>query len=324
MAETHKIVEELRKNLNEEKARQKNTVARLDAANKEATQAQRELATAKQALTSKQAELTEAAAIRETLVKEIAAVKAQSKIVAAQLDLTSREAARTKAELTVAQKALGAALPALAKAQTELAMHQKKLAETNNTVEELRMGLDAEKAQQKQTIARLDAASKEVTQTQRELATAKQALASKQIELTEAVTAREALAREMDGTKERSKIVTAQLDITSKEVTRTKTKLTEAQNLLAMQPPRAVTIVVTLPADAQLTFDGNLTTSTGARRLFLSPALNLGRPYYYTLRAEVRREGQVIAMEKQIEIRAGEQIEVSLPLPVTVGTGSTR
>jgi uncharacterized protein (TIGR03000 family) len=70
------------------------------------------------------------------------------------------------------------------------------------------------------------------------------------------------------------------------------------------------TIVVTLPADAKLTIDGNSTTSTSARRIFTSPALEQGQEYVYTLRAEIIREGQMVAETQNITVRAGAEIPV--------------
>lgn len=70
------------------------------------------------------------------------------------------------------------------------------------------------------------------------------------------------------------------------------------------------TIVVTLPVDAKLTIDGNTTTSTSARRVFTSPALEQGQEYVYTLRAEILRDGQMIAETQNITVRAGAEIPV--------------
>src|SRR5882762_6156140 len=46
------------------------------------------------------------------------------------------------------------------------------------------------------------------------------------------------------------------------------------------------TIVVTLPEDARLMFDGKATVSTGSRRLFITPPLERGRNFHYTLEAK--------------------------------------
>jgi len=67
------------------------------------------------------------------------------------------------------------------------------------------------------------------------------------------------------------------------------------------------TIVVTLPVDAELTFDGNATTSTSARRVFVTPALETGADYTYTLRAQVGETAQT----RTVTVRSGETTNVS-------------
>ena len=76
-----------------------------------------------------------------------------------------------------------------------------------------------------------------------------------------------------------------------------------------------------VPADARLTFDDEPTTSTGSRREFYSPRLSVGSTFYYTLKAEVMREGKAVTMEKRIQFRAGERIDVTFTLPATQSIG---
>jgi uncharacterized protein (TIGR03000 family) len=66
--------------------------------------------------------------------------------------------------------------------------------------------------------------------------------------------------------------------------------------------PAPATIVVTLPANATLSIDGNPTTSTSSVRTLVSPALEPGSTYVYTLRAEVN--GQI--QTQQVQVRGGE------------------
>jgi uncharacterized protein (TIGR03000 family) len=75
--------------------------------------------------------------------------------------------------------------------------------------------------------------------------------------------------------------------------------------------PGPATILVSLPADAKLFFNGTKTVSTSANRTFVSPALQPGKVYSYTLQAEVVRDGKVVTMAKKVEVRAGEATEVS-------------
>lgn len=79
-------------------------------------------------------------------------------------------------------------------------------------------------------------------------------------------------------------------------------------------PPKktkaSATIIVTLPASALLTVDGNATRSTSARRTFISPVLESGADYYYTFRAELSQDGTVRTQTRQVTVRGGETTSV--------------
>jgi uncharacterized protein (TIGR03000 family) len=88
--------------------------------------------------------------------------------------------------------------------------------------------------------------------------------------------------------------------------------------------PNAATIVVNLPADARLMVDDKPTTSTGERRVLVSPDLTPGKEYYYTLKAEAMRDGQTVKVEQRVDVRAGRETPVTLVLPPTgVARGTT-
>jgi len=82
--------------------------------------------------------------------------------------------------------------------------------------------------------------------------------------------------------------------------------------------PAPATIVVSLPADARLTFDGAATEARSALRTFLSPPLERGQAYYYTVRAETVRNGQTLSTTKQVVVRAGQESRVALEIPMSV------
>jgi uncharacterized protein (TIGR03000 family) len=88
------------------------------------------------------------------------------------------------------------------------------------------------------------------------------------------------------------------------------------------QAAAPATIVVSLPATARLTIDGNPTTSSSGLRVFASPSLQPGREYYYTLRAEVVRNGQTVAQTQRVAVRAGEETRVTLALPAAQAVAS--
>ena len=84
----------------------------------------------------------------------------------------------------------------------------------------------------------------------------------------------------------------------------------------SLDTPSPATIVVTLPADAKLTIDDYVTNSTSERRVFVSPALEPGKTYAYTLKAEVMRDNKPQVVTKEVTVRAGEETPVTLEFPV--------
>ena len=87
-----------------------------------------------------------------------------------------------------------------------------------------------------------------------------------------------------------------------------------------MAPAPAV-LIVSLPADANLRIDGEPTTSTSARRVFVSPNLNPGRDFHYNLKAEFVRDGRTVTVSKEVAVRAGNQTQVTLE-PVAASVAS--
>jgi uncharacterized protein (TIGR03000 family) len=72
------------------------------------------------------------------------------------------------------------------------------------------------------------------------------------------------------------------------------------------------TLVVTLPADAKLLIDDAATISSSARRVFVSPALQAGREYTYSLKAEFTKNGKTVVVSKDINVTAGAEIAVTM------------
>ena len=80
------------------------------------------------------------------------------------------------------------------------------------------------------------------------------------------------------------------------------------------------TIVVRLPADATLMIDGAPTSSTQGVRRFVSPPLQPGKDYQYTLKAEVTRDGKKVEKTREVTVRAGQPSEVTFDLPSDGGS----
>ena len=81
--------------------------------------------------------------------------------------------------------------------------------------------------------------------------------------------------------------------------------------------PLPATIVVHLPADARLAIDGHPTRSTSATRSFITPALERGRLFHYTLKVDFVRGGETVTLKKVVAVRAGRETVVALDPPTT-------
>ena len=75
------------------------------------------------------------------------------------------------------------------------------------------------------------------------------------------------------------------------------------------------TLIVSLPADANLTVEGAATRSTSSTRVFTSPDLPAGKDFYYELTGKITRDGQTLTVNKQVRVRAGEETRVALDFP---------
>jgi len=71
------------------------------------------------------------------------------------------------------------------------------------------------------------------------------------------------------------------------------------------------TIIVSLPVDARLTVDGAATSSTSDRRTLVTPDLQVGSTYVYTMQAEVVRDGRNMVETQQVTVRGGEVANVN-------------
>jgi uncharacterized protein (TIGR03000 family) len=99
----------------------------------------------------------------------------------------------------------------------------------------------------------------------------------------------------------------------------------------AVNPPRGdaangpAHIYVSLPADAKLYVDGQLTkTMDKANRSFETPALDRGVEYRYVMKAEVIRDGQIQTETKTVLVRSGAVVHEEFGSLLTITTASSR
>lgn len=79
-------------------------------------------------------------------------------------------------------------------------------------------------------------------------------------------------------------------------------------------------LTVRVPAEARLYVDGVLVPMNSETRSFHTPRLQRGREYYYTLRAEVDRDGETMTQTRRVTVAAGRQVRVELNDLRTVST----
>jgi len=84
----------------------------------------------------------------------------------------------------------------------------------------------------------------------------------------------------------------------------------DSSDTLISATPRAAQITVRLPADARLYVDNVFCPLTSSTRSFPTPALQPGRDFYYTLRAEVTRDGETRVQSQRVAVGAGRQVNV--------------
>ena len=74
-------------------------------------------------------------------------------------------------------------------------------------------------------------------------------------------------------------------------------------------------ITVVVPADAELFFDGDPTTQSGAERLFVTPALKPGVTFHYNLVARWKSDGKVVEQKRTVEVVSGGRARVNFLVP---------
>ena len=76
------------------------------------------------------------------------------------------------------------------------------------------------------------------------------------------------------------------------------------------------TILVSVPAGARLIVDGVPTNSVSERRTLVTPALEVGATYSYTMQVEIVRDGRTIVQSQDVAVRGGETSTVEFQFPI--------
>jgi uncharacterized protein (TIGR03000 family) len=76
--------------------------------------------------------------------------------------------------------------------------------------------------------------------------------------------------------------------------------------------PAPAKVMINLPADARLLFNGTVATGTGTVRTFTTPELQPDADYGYELTAEVERDGRTERVTGRVIVRAGMTTSITL------------
>lgn len=74
-------------------------------------------------------------------------------------------------------------------------------------------------------------------------------------------------------------------------------------------------IRVTLPPDASLLIDGEATHLATADRTFVTPPLEAGQVFHYTLKAHYVSGDDAVTVERRVAVRAGQETRVTFTAP---------
>ena len=91
---------------------------------------------------------------------------------------------------------------------------------------------------------------------------------------------------------------------------REKKEETRSSGTFVSSSPRPARITVQLPNDAKLFVDNVACPLTSSTRAFDTPSLQPGREYYYTIRAEVTRNGQRRVQTQRVVVSSGRRVRV--------------
>jgi uncharacterized protein (TIGR03000 family) len=83
--------------------------------------------------------------------------------------------------------------------------------------------------------------------------------------------------------------------------------------------PAVARVTVVLPDSATLTVNGTAVSATRGTQTFETPSLEAGRRYFYTIKADLVRDGRTVSETRRVEVEAGKDVKVDFT-PVAVRT----
>jgi uncharacterized protein (TIGR03000 family) len=91
------------------------------------------------------------------------------------------------------------------------------------------------------------------------------------------------------------------------------------KELVKVSQPAPAQVTIKLPADARLYIDNVACPLTSGTRSFTTPTLAANKKYFYSVRAEVIRDGETLTETQQVIVEAGQQVTATFSkfAPVT-------
>jgi uncharacterized protein (TIGR03000 family) len=99
-------------------------------------------------------------------------------------------------------------------------------------------------------------------------------------------------------------------DIQNLNVNQIEIKPTD-KRFLQMPAPSSASIAISVPANAKVYIDNNLMKSTSTERIFMSPLLEPGESYFYTVRVVIEKDGKEAEDVRKVIVRAGQRTELA-------------
>lgn len=87
-----------------------------------------------------------------------------------------------------------------------------------------------------------------------------------------------------------------------------------AADVPAADDPSRASMIVNVPEDAIVYLQDQQMRSEGPVRHYVSPALERGAGYTYTMRVEVERDGRVLSETIRVPVRAGQRVNLNATL----------
>jgi uncharacterized protein (TIGR03000 family) len=110
----------------------------------------------------------------------------------------------------------------------------------------------------------------------------------------------------------------AELEQLKQQLQAQKKKPLEETSVATGRQPAQVTIHV--PADAKLFIDDVVCPLTSDTRSFTTPKLQPGQKYFYDVKAEVMRGGEMVTQTQRVVLEAGKDVSVTFPQLAPVAT----